>query len=220
MLTANAGLSEGEFGRGVDSPFDPPSLLRRVLARRDLHFLRTPFSLVRYTTTLSPCPPTFLPSVRIPQRTDKARRVLDLPMAHEDLAGAFPPEPPLIFSRARARAFSHPSPIFTSPSFFPPHTRTIPFPPFHFAPLPAAPARLRLLPRFNRLVRVTLTDGRVIVGRLQCIDRSRNLVLQGAEAWASPEVLRAETPEETARRFIGPVMVPGSALVRCEAAQP
>jgi small nuclear ribonucleoprotein (snRNP)-like protein len=75
-------------------------------------------------------------------------------------------------------------------------------------------------PHLNSLVRCTLTDGRVVVGFLHCIDRSRNLLLRDAEAWAAPEVLRAETAEATARRYIGPVMVPGSALVRCEVAAP
>lgn len=75
-------------------------------------------------------------------------------------------------------------------------------------------------PHINSLVRCTLTDGRIVVGFLHCIDRSRNLLLRDAEVWAAPEAVRAETAEETARRSIGPVMVPSSALVRCEVAVP
>ena len=73
----------------------------------------------------------------------------------------------------------------------------------------------------GKYMRVELTDGRVIVGRFYCLDLHRNLVLRDAEEWAPPDVLRAEAPSATAKRFIGAtVMVPGRHMVRCEAESP
>jgi small nuclear ribonucleoprotein (snRNP)-like protein len=95
-------------------------------------------------------------------------------------------------------------------------------------------------------MRVTLSDGRVIVGRFYCLDRERNVVLTeaytqlpapatpsspaaaaAAAAAAAPAVpamtaaeVAAAEEASLAARFLGVVMVPGRHLVKAEVEEP
>lgn len=73
---------------------------------------------------------------------------------------------------------------------------------------------------FNKFMRVTLSDGRVIVGRFYCLDREASIVLKDCENYEpNIDVLTAETPGQTAKRSLGPVLVPGRHVVKCELQQ-
>jgi hypothetical protein len=102
--------------------------------------------------------------------------------------------------------------------------------------VPATPALAEeaLRAHLERFMRVTLSDGRVVVGRFYCLDRERNVVLtdayaqppplpaaaQAAALAAAPALTAAEAAaaEEAslASRFLGVVMVPGRHLVKAE----
>ncbi|KAF4697269.1 hypothetical protein FOZ60_009892 [Perkinsus olseni] len=60
----------------------------------------------------------------------------------------------------------------------------------------------------HKPLRITLTDGRYIIGRLYCIDDKKNIILRNA-------VERREK-ETTPLRNIGMVMVPGKDAVKIE----
>ena len=66
------------------------------------------------------------------------------------------------------------------------------------------PGVLLLRSWLSRIVRVKLTDGRVVAGTLRCIDRNRNLVLGSANERFG------DGPPQT----IGHVMVPGKHIVQ------
>lgn len=67
-------------------------------------------------------------------------------------------------------------------------------------------------------VRVHLSDGRVLVGRLWCLDAHANIVLVSAEEYAPPDVVAKESSVDRLRRFMGQVLVSKSHLVKFETA--
>ena len=64
-----------------------------------------------------------------------------------------------------------------------------PAPPPLDVPATPALAEAALQPHLERFMRVTLSDGRVIVGRFYCLDRERNVVL--TDAYSQPPPLPA-----------------------------
>lgn len=90
-------------------------------------------------------------------------------------------------------------------------------------PPPASPALDVVRGWLGRHMRVTLTDGRVLVGRLHCLDWQRNILLQDALLWRAPDATAAaaaaaETPAEAAKRALGVVLVGAAHVVRYEIA--
>lgn len=70
----------------------------------------------------------------------------------------------------------------------------------------------------GQYLRVSVTDGRVLIGRLVCIDAFGNTVLTDAEELpASAAVAAAESRLEAARRWIGPVSIKSEFIVKAEA---
>ena len=68
----------------------------------------------------------------------------------------------------------------------------------------------------SQTVRVEISDGRVIYGRLMCTDRDLNLVLGHAEEHGpTPGETDVASPTLVCRRQIGVVMVPGKHVVSC-----
>jgi len=72
----------------------------------------------------------------------------------------------------------------------------------------------------GQMVRVKLSDGRLIEGILTCLDKFCNLVLREAFSGEDP---KEEGNEEQVslfggqgRQFLGCVMVPGEHMVKCE----
>lgn len=63
----------------------------------------------------------------------------------------------------------------------------------------------------NQLIRITLTDGRVIVGHLRCLDAHGNLVLKNARHLVNAPLLDG-APE------LGDVLAPGETVTKIEAA--
>eukprot|EP01138_Halocafeteria_seosinensis_P008930 gb/GECG01009127.1/.p1 GENE.gb/GECG01009127.1/~~gb/GECG01009127.1/.p1 ORF type:complete len:109 (+),score=21.25 gb/GECG01009127.1/:1-327(+) len=68
----------------------------------------------------------------------------------------------------------------------------------------------------NRVCRVTIQDGRVLVGILKCFDRDRNMVLAEAEEYRTPEEVAKEDEPERRKHTMGMVMVPGDKLCKFE----
>jgi len=127
-------------------------------------------------------------------------------------------------SKAAATA---PKPTQQSAAPLPPQTSAL--------DVPATPALAEeaLRAHLERFMRVTLSDGRVVVGRFYCLDRERNVVLTDAYAQPPPPTAaaaaaakrapaltaaEAAAAEEAslASRFLGVVMVPGRHLVKAE----
>jgi small nuclear ribonucleoprotein (snRNP)-like protein len=68
----------------------------------------------------------------------------------------------------------------------------------------------------SQTVRVEISDGRVIYGRLMCTDRDLNLVLGHAEEHGpAPGIAGEVSPTLVCRRQIGVVMIPGKHIVSC-----
>ena len=67
------------------------------------------------------------------------------------------------------------------------------------------------------LVRAHVTDGRVFVGTLACVDGAGNTVLSECEEWAPAAELAQENRVEAARRWVGLLNIKGELLVRLEA---
>ena len=68
----------------------------------------------------------------------------------------------------------------------------------------------------SQTLRVEISDGRVIYGRLLCTDRDLNLVLGHAEEHGpAPSAAGESTPTLVCRRQMGVVMVPGKHIVSC-----
>ena len=61
----------------------------------------------------------------------------------------------------------------------------------------------------GKQLRAHLTDGRVVEGYFDCVDKHRNVILDRAVEWKS-----ADGPGK--KRFIGYVLVPGVHLVKAE----
>ncbi len=71
-------------------------------------------------------------------------------------------------------------------------------------------------PLLGRVLRVTLNDGRVIVGRLYVLDWQQNIVLRSAELWRPPAELRAEAPTDTLKRSLGMVAIEARHVAKFE----
>eukprot|EP00735_Rhodelphis_limneticus_P007676 TRINITY_DN20271_c0_g1::TRINITY_DN20271_c0_g1_i1::g.19775::m.19775 TRINITY_DN20271_c0_g1::TRINITY_DN20271_c0_g1_i1::g.19775 ORF type:complete len:102 (-),score=-6.40,sp/Q55A45/RSMB_DICDI/54.93/7e-17,LSM/PF01423.17/1e-10,Flag1_repress/PF03614.8/0.075 TRINITY_DN20271_c0_g1_i1:19-324(-) len=77
--------------------------------------------------------------------------------------------------------------------------------------------RLRKL-AFRRM-RITVDDGRVVVGRFQCFDKHKNVVLSEAEEFRVRYFKNGNASREDVRR-IGLILIPGDHMVRCEVEEP
>lgn len=71
-------------------------------------------------------------------------------------------------------------------------------------------------PLLGSLLRVTLTDGRVLLGRLHCVDWKQNVVLRDTELSRPPEVLEGETRAEAQKRYMGLVAIAAQHVVSYE----
>ncbi|KAI9218767.1 hypothetical protein BC828DRAFT_407297 [Blastocladiella britannica] len=69
----------------------------------------------------------------------------------------------------------------------------------------ALEARAILSAMMDRPIRVSIQDGRILEGRLRCIDRDRNLVLADTMDNGKTEI--------GAERFVALVMIPGKLIV-------
>ena len=76
-------------------------------------------------------------------------------------------------------------------------------------PNPAAPL-------LGRVLRVTLHDGRAIIGRLHALDWKQTIILRCAELWRAPEDLRAEVPVDTTKRALGLVAIEARDVAKYE----
>ncbi|KAI9596175.1 hypothetical protein BDF19DRAFT_439863 [Syncephalis fuscata] len=63
----------------------------------------------------------------------------------------------------------------------------------------------QLRQHLNKRCRTTISDGRVFVGWFVCVDKDKNVVVQGADEFVG-----------TSSRFVGMVMIPGEHIVRFE----
>ena len=61
----------------------------------------------------------------------------------------------------------------------------------------------------GRTVRCHLSDGRVVTGYFNCVDKHRNIILEKAS-----ELKSVAEPDTT--RHIGYVLIPGHHLLKCE----
>ena len=61
----------------------------------------------------------------------------------------------------------------------------------------------------GRQLRVHLTDGRVVMGLFDCVDKQGNVILDRALEWKSLAELETE-------RSVGYVLVPGKHIVKAE----
>lgn len=68
----------------------------------------------------------------------------------------------------------------------------------------------------GRVLRVTLTDGRVIIGRLHALDWKQTIILRSAELWRAPEELRAEAAVDTTKRALGLVAIEARDVAKYE----
>ena len=69
----------------------------------------------------------------------------------------------------------------------------------------------------SQLIRVHTSDGRLLVGRLVCLDAVGNTVLSDCEeAPRDPDTAAAETRVEAARRWIGLVNINPKHILRIE----
>ena len=84
------------------------------------------------------------------------------------------------------------------------------------APPTANPA----LPLLGQTLRVVLTDGRVLVGRLHCIDWMQNIVLRDTELWRPPNATQSDAPEApelpVGKRLLGLVSIASKFVVSYE----
>lgn len=67
------------------------------------------------------------------------------------------------------------------------------------------------------VVRATVSDGRVLIGTLVCIDGEGNTVLQDCEEWVEPAAAARENRVEAARRWLGLLNIKKELLVALEA---
>lgn len=67
-------------------------------------------------------------------------------------------------------------------------------------------------------IRVTLEDGRKIIGIVHALDSDGSIVLHKAEEWVAAEKQAAERVYETRMRWLGYIAVPGTAVVAVEKA--
>ena len=79
------------------------------------------------------------------------------------------------------------------------------------AAMPAAAAAL-----VNQVVRAELADGRVVYGRLSCLDRDCNLVLSTSQEYGPA----ADKPDLELKRNLGQVIIAGKDIVTFAVAQP
>ncbi|KAI4463122.1 small nuclear ribonucleoprotein-associated protein b and n [Holotrichia oblita] len=78
-----------------------------------------------------------------------------------------------------------------------------------------SPGAVKLRSWLNQLLRITMTDGRVLIGMFFCTDRDANIIL-GACSEYLPEEVDADgvaTKEVEEPRILGLVMVPGKHIV-------
>ena len=79
------------------------------------------------------------------------------------------------------------------------------------------PAVIAVRERIDNLLRVGLTDGRVIIGKFVCLDKQRNVLLvEARESRPVAPTVEGDVPER-ASRHIGIVLVPRRWIVSCHA---
>lgn len=67
------------------------------------------------------------------------------------------------------------------------------------------------------VVRVSVCDGRVLIGTLICIDGEGNTVLQDCEEWIEPSTASGENRVEASRRWLGLLNIKRDLLISLEA---
>ena len=86
--------------------------------------------------------------------------------------------------------------------------------------IPSGSARARVCELLDRLLRITLSDGRVLVGKFTCFDKQRNILLTEAreQRYLEGGDLRAPPDLES---HLGLVLVPRKYVTSCHSlAQP
>mmetsp|Transcript_18441 Transcript_18441/g.17751 ORF Transcript_18441/g.17751 Transcript_18441/m.17751 type:complete len:87 (+) Transcript_18441:133-393(+) len=76
-------------------------------------------------------------------------------------------------------------------------------------------AQLRL--HLGEQIRVIISDGRVIEGEFQCMDKDLNFILGSAMEYhgIKEETAASEIPESAPSRSLGMTMVPGNHVIKC-----
>jgi small nuclear ribonucleoprotein (snRNP)-like protein len=64
----------------------------------------------------------------------------------------------------------------------------------------------RLKQHLDAFLRVTLTDGRILIGTFACFDKQRNILLNDAREFRAP--LADDQPRSRSERNLGIVLVP------------
>eukprot|EP01006_Ploeotia_vitrea_P066761 TRINITY_DN95630_c0_g1_i1.p1 TRINITY_DN95630_c0_g1~~TRINITY_DN95630_c0_g1_i1.p1 ORF type:complete len:219 (+),score=38.20 TRINITY_DN95630_c0_g1_i1:144-800(+) len=69
----------------------------------------------------------------------------------------------------------------------------------------------------DHLIRVTITDGRQFTGRLQCLDKQKNVILSECTETSTRVIkLAAGNKEEPSSRFLGTALIPGVHITKYE----
>lgn len=78
-----------------------------------------------------------------------------------------------------------------------------------------SPGAVKLRSWLNQLLRITMTDGRVLIGMFFCTDRDANIILGACSEYLPEEVDTdgVATKEVEEPRILGLVMVPGKHIV-------
>ena len=71
-------------------------------------------------------------------------------------------------------------------------------------------AHAKLSQWLNKSLKVTISDGRILVGVFVCVDRDINLIIGNCNEYLSEE----EMEQGVDARFLGLAMIPGKHIVR------
>ena len=86
--------------------------------------------------------------------------------------------------------------------------------------IPAGSARARVCGLLDRLLRITLADGRVLIGKFTCFDKQKNVLLTEAREQRYLEGGDLRAPPDL-ERHLGLVLVPRKYITACHSlAQP
>ena len=80
------------------------------------------------------------------------------------------------------------------------------------------PALSACRPLLGSFLRISLKDGRVLVGRLHCVDWQQNIILRDTELWLPLAQLEQEQKGEAEKRAMGQVAVAARHVLSYEAA--
>ena len=77
-----------------------------------------------------------------------------------------------------------------------------------------SPGAVKLRSWLNSSLRITMSDGRVLIGIFLCTDRDANIILGSCSEYLPEEEVSDELPSESEEpRMLGLVMVPGKHIV-------